>query len=78
MIRLCTPTFQGLADKWPSAVVARQEIQRFSGGIINSKYIANLDSQGEGPKGCVRIGRKIAYPVAEVVRWLEDRSELIG
>lgn len=74
MTKLSTPTFQSLADKWPSAFVARQEIQRFSGGIINGKYIANLDSQGAGPSGRVRIGRKIAYPVNELVRWLESRA----
>jgi len=66
--------FQGMADRWPSSVVARTEIERFTGGIIREKYIANLDSQGRGPAGRVRVGRKIAYPVAEVVKWLEGRS----
>ena len=75
MTKLYAPTFQSMAAKWPSAFVARHEIDRFTGGIISSKYIANLDSQGKGPAGRVRVGRKVAYPVAEVVRWLEERSE---
>lgn len=66
-------SFKDLADKWPSAIVARQETGRFSGGIINCKTMANLDSIG---KGCprIRVGRKIAYPVAELVAWLEARA----
>lgn len=69
--------FQGMADRWPSSIVARTEIERFTGGIIREKYIANLDSQGRGPAGRIRIGRKIAYPVTEVIRWLESRSTVI-
>jgi hypothetical protein len=67
-------TLQSLADKWPSPFVARQEIRQFSGGIISEKYIANLDSQGAGPPGRIRCGRKIAYPVNQLVEWLEGRT----
>lgn len=66
--------FTTLADKWPSAWVARTAIPTFTGGMISEKYIANLDCQGRGPVGRVRIGRKIAYPVMSVVLWLETRS----
>jgi hypothetical protein len=67
-------TLRSLADKWPSPFVARQEIRQFSGGIISEKYIANLDSQGAGPPGRIRCGRKVAYKVDELVEWLESRS----
>lgn len=69
-----TNIFQDMADKWPSAFVARTEAERFTGGIISEKYLANLDSAGKGPAGRVRIGRKIAYPVKEFIAWLESRS----
>lgn len=69
--------FEDLAEKWPSAWVARTEIYRFTGGIISEKYLANLDSQGRGPAGRVRIGRKVAYPVREFIKWLASRSEPI-
>lgn len=71
-------SFSALLDRWPSAWVARTKIQEFSGGIITEKYLANLDSQGRGPVGRVRIGRKIAYPANEIVRWLEARSEAVA
>ncbi len=66
--------FQEMAERWPSAVVARTEIASFTGGLITSKYIANLDSEpGKGPVR-VRCGRKVGYPVADLVRWMRARS----
>lgn len=69
--------FQSMLERWPSSFVARTEISHFTGGIISDRYLANLDSQGTGPAGRIRIGRKIAYPVNELVRWLEARSEVV-
>jgi hypothetical protein len=65
--------YQEMGDKWQSAVVARTEVERFSGGMISGKYLANLDSQGRGPAR-VRCGRKVGYPVADLVRWMRERS----
>jgi len=70
--------FQSMADKWPSTWVSRTEAANFSGGIISEKYLANLDSAGKGPAGRIRCGRKIAYPVDELVKWLEARSEVVS
>ena len=69
--------FGSLAEKWPSAWVARTEAKEFSGGLIGEKYLANLDSQGRGPAGRIRCGRRIAYPVPEFIKWLEARSAVI-
>lgn len=69
--------FSELAEKWPSAFVARTESEKFTGGMIGEKYLANLDSAGKGPAGRIRCGRKVVYPVAEFVKWLEQRSEVI-
>jgi hypothetical protein len=69
--------FQEMADRWPSSIVARTEIGKFTGGMIREKYLANLDSLGKGPAGRIRCGRKVAYPVNEFVKWLEARSEVI-
>lgn len=77
MKKISTPSFQSMADNWPSPFVARQEVGKFTGGIINPKYLANLDSQGKGPEGRIRVGRKIAYPVSPFIVWLEERSEVV-
>jgi hypothetical protein len=71
------PNLKDLAGRWPSAWVARQEVDRFTGGIVSEKYIANLDSLGRGPKGRIRCGRKIAYSVTALVEWLESRAETV-
>jgi hypothetical protein len=71
-------SLQALADKWPAPVVVREKIEIFSGGAITVKTIANLDSAGLGPKGRFRIGRKVCYPVNELVNWLESRSSSIA
>jgi hypothetical protein len=63
-----------LAEKWPSPFVARKKVDRFSGGTITPKYMANLDSMGKGPQGRIRIGRQVVYPVGELVKWLESRA----
>ena len=64
-----------LAARWPSPFIAREKVGEFTGGIIAPKTLANLDSTGEGPKGRITVGRKVAYPVAELIIWLESRSK---
>jgi hypothetical protein len=66
-----------LAQRWPSNIVARTEIKVFTGGAITEGYIANLDSQGVGPEGRFRLGRKVVYPVECLVAWLESRAQNI-
>jgi hypothetical protein len=77
MSKIQSPTFSTMAEKWPSPYVARHEVDRFTGGIVNPKYLANLDSQGKGPEGRIRVGRKVAYPVHSFISWLEARSEVV-
>ena len=67
-----------LADKWPSGIVARTKVGEFSGGILNPRTLANLDSQGLGPKKRIQIGNKIAYPVDSLIEWLQGRAVLIS
>jgi hypothetical protein len=65
-----------LISKWPSAYVARSEVARFSGGLFQPGTLANLDSKGEGPEGRIRIGRKVAYEIHSLVRWMEKRNRV--
>lgn len=69
--------FQRMAERWPSSLVARERISDFTGGLISSGRIANLDSQGEGPRNRIRVGRKVAYPVNELVEWLAERAKQV-
>lgn len=69
------PNFKELADHWPSAWVARDVINHFSGGILTPKYCGNLDSRGLGIEGRFRVGRKIVYPVSNVIAFIESRTD---
>lgn len=64
---------QFLKNKWPSAIVARSQVQAFTGGLIKGTTVANLDSLGDGPPETVRIGRAVGYPVDTFISWLEQR-----
>ncbi len=66
-----------LAKHWPSTIVAREKIREFTGGAISPGRIANLDAIGEGPPGRMKIGRKIAYPVDDLIHWLEQRTKAL-
>jgi len=70
--------FIEMLEKWPSAIVARVEAEKFSGGLIGERYLANLDSAGQGPEGRFRCGRKICYPAKSLALWLEKRTEVIA
>ena len=63
-----------MAAKWPSAVVARQEAGKCSGGAVSGKFLANCDCEGTGPKGAFKIGRKVCYPVDSLIEWLRERA----
>lgn len=67
-----------LANRWPSTFVARSEIKAFTGGAISEKSMANLDSQKLGPKGRIRLGKKVLYEIAPLITWLEERAERLN
>jgi hypothetical protein len=68
-------SLKDLAEAWGSPYVVRSEVGRFSGGIIRPRRLANLDAAGVGPQGRIRVGRKVVYRTADLVRWLEARAQ---
>ncbi len=69
-----------LVENQGSAIgfVPRKRISEFTRGLYSPRHLANLDSQGRGPKGRVRIGGQVAYPVTELLAWLAARTEKVG
>lgn len=55
-------------------LVLRKNIEKHLDGFISSGYLANLDSQGRGPKA-VKTGRKVGYLREDLVSWLEKWVE---
>ena len=68
--------FDEMADNWPSEIIARTEIKVFTGGLITTGYMANLDSRGKGPLGRIQSGRKTGYQKRQLVQWLRERSRI--
>ena len=66
-----------LAKSWPSGIVARTDLPRFTGGALSEKTAANLDSLGQGIPRRFKCGRKICYHVSDAISWLEQRSEKV-
>jgi hypothetical protein len=64
---------QEAAQKWPSEFFTREDIRAFTGNAISVGHLANLDSQGDGPKGSFRLGRRRVYPKKPFVEWLIGR-----
>lgn len=56
---------------WPSPIVSRDELGTFTGGLVKRKTVVNRDSLGTGPAERIRHGRKVAYPKAALLAWLE-------
>lgn len=71
--KLLKINLSSLKEKWPSSIVARVEVGNFTGGVLSEKYLANLDCQMKGPDERFKIGRKVAYPIDSLLRWLEAR-----
>jgi hypothetical protein len=53
-------------------VVARKKLDQYLGGIISKEYMANLDSQGEGPPR-IKFGKNVGYLRDPLVDWLQSR-----
>ena len=67
--------FSSLLENLPP-IIAHAEIEHYLGGLISRHYLANLNSQGVGPKR-FRFGRKVGYKREDLVEWLEKRSHII-
>ncbi len=70
---------QRIKEKCKSPFIARDRLAEVTGGVINPRTMRNRDCQGTGIRGRFKIGRKVAYPVEEVINWLiENSTEIQG
>ena len=71
--------FDEMVARWPSAIVARNQVDKFSGGLVCRGTMANLDSRGEGPAQRILLGtRRVGYPAAVLADWLRGRCAVVG
>ncbi len=55
--------WRALENSWPSPMIARSEIGRFTGGLLAPATLRNLDSKGVGITPRLKCGRKTVYAV---------------
>ena len=69
--------FSELAKAWPSPIVARSEVGKFSGNVLHPRTMANIDSNPniEGPER-ITLGRKVAYFKDSLVAWMNERANV--
>jgi len=70
------PTLENLSGCLPP-IISRDHVEKYLGGVISKKTLANLDSEGRGPKR-MRIGRKIAYLTEDLLEWLSLRAKSLA
>ncbi len=70
--------FEELKDYCYGNFVFREDIKKITGGLLNHNTMAQLDSKGLGIKNRIMIGRKVAYPINELILWLEKNTKLVN
>lgn len=68
--------FSQLKEELPVAF-GRTAVEQLLPGIISSKTLANLDSQGLGPKNRYTQGRKVFYRREEFIEFLMERTSIL-
>lgn len=64
--------FDKLEKTLPPAF-ARTEVPKLLGGLISAGRLANLDSEGLGPKR-INLGRKVGYLRGDFIAWMRSRD----
>ncbi len=65
-----------MATSWPSTVVPRRSIPKFTGYLYSIKFMANRDSQKTGPEGAFTIGGQKCYPILSLTSWLKSLASV--
>ena len=60
-----------LAGELPP-VIARKDVERFLGGIVTRKTLANADARGAGPDTAYAVGRNVVYRREALLAWLDS------
>jgi hypothetical protein len=62
-----------LKDYYPP-IIGRSQIGNFFPGVLNSKTLANFESQGLGiPK--YKIGKRVFYFIEDILRYIEMKAK---
>lgn len=66
------PMLENLRSRLPE-VLTRRQVAEYLSDFISAKYLANLDSEGKGPKSYRFGSRKVIYSRDDMLAWLDAR-----
>ncbi len=66
-----------LKEQYPFGI-PRKRLQFATGGILHPRTAANLDSLGQGIPGRFKINRMTIYPVADVISYIQSKTNEIN
>lgn len=70
------PNFSQIAKNNPSGYILRKNLTIATGGLLNGRTMANIDSLGQGIPNRIMAGsRKLAYLVEEVIEYLKNHTQ---
>ena len=67
--------FDQMVQRWAAPLVCRSEVPKFCGGLIQSKTLANLKSQKQGPPH-FRFRNRVCYETRALANWMRDYSNI--
>lgn len=71
-----TGIYKQMVEAWVKPIVIREdeELKKFSFGLLKSRrYLANLDSRGEGPESKQQSGGRVFYDASDLAYWLQEK-----
>ncbi len=59
-------------------LATREQVSKAVGGAIAPRTLANRDCFGTGIENKKVLGKKVVYPRADVVCWLQGEEKMVG
>lgn len=66
--------FSKIGSNWPDCFT-RKKAEELTGGGVDARTLANLDSLNQGPPGRFKCGRKTMYMREPFLDWFRGRME---
>lgn len=68
---------QQLSELFPIGLIPRSEIERATGGILCARTMSNADSRKDGIGTKVYVGKKICYPINDVIEYIVQKMKQV-
>lgn len=69
----CVRELMPLAEHLPP-IISRKHIDRYMGGLVTAKTLANHDARGTGPRVRIETSYGVVYPTLFLLEWIEQKG----